>query len=65
MKLIKARFCPDCGEVFEFDATYKSCPSCTNRSTVLLANLFKNNVILCEDIYFQNKIESGMVVLKK
>jgi DNA-directed RNA polymerase subunit M/transcription elongation factor TFIIS len=44
MKLIEARFCPDCNEVFcnkgnklvEFNV----CPSCTNRLTLGLMNTF-------------------------
>lgn len=39
MKLSDARFCPECSEIFEIKKSVdrKSCPSCTNRFTVLLS----------------------------
>lgn len=44
MKLIEARYCPDCNEVFNNKDSllvkFNQCPSCTNRSTEGLMNLF-------------------------
>ena len=58
MKLSTARFCPDCNEVFTNRGSLRpeeSCPSCTNRSTVLLTSLFKSNVILFEELDVTSK----------
>jgi hypothetical protein len=45
MKLINARFCPDCEEIFDptlnITEDRGSCPSCTNRNTVSLSIFFK------------------------
>lgn len=39
MKLIQARLCPQCNEVFSSKEFGKTCPSCTNRFTEVLSGL--------------------------
>ena len=44
MKLIEARFCPDCNEVFCNKGTDEQsaiCPSCTNRLTIFLSDFHR------------------------
>ncbi len=60
MKLSTARFCPDCKEIFTNTGSLRpetSCPSCTNRSTVLLSSLFKRNVVLFEEMRIINEAQ--------
>jgi hypothetical protein len=60
MKLSTARFCPDCNEIFTNRGSLRpetSCPSCTNRSTVLLSSLFKSNLILFEELRVINEAQ--------
>jgi hypothetical protein len=60
MKLSAARFCPDCSEIFTNRGSLRpetSCPSCTNRSTVLLSSLFKSNLILFEEMRIINEAQ--------
>lgn len=62
MKLSTARFCPDCSEIFTNKGSLRpetSCPSCTNRSTVLLSSLFKGNVVLFEESNVIDKRTQG------
>lgn len=43
MKLNNARFCPECHEIFSNKGSLRpenNCPSCTNRQTVSIFNLF-------------------------
>lgn len=60
MKLSNARFCPDCKEVFDNRGSLRpetTCPSCTNRATVLLVNILKQKVILFENFIGEDKKE--------
>jgi len=51
MKLHYARFCPDCYEVFSNKGTLRpenSCPSCANRQTISVFNLFSKRFLIQE-----------------
>jgi hypothetical protein len=50
MKLLDARFCPDCFEVFSYKQLMSNdCPSCTNRQTVSIYNLFTKGFVLKDE----------------